>query len=85
MNTLLIGPRGCGKSYVGQRLADIASRSFVELDKCVLAMFVEKSVQEVWESQGENAWRTEEVKQLEIVLREDRQIISLGGGTVTMK
>ena len=84
MNTLLIGPRGCGKSYVGQRLADIASRPFVELDECVLAMFAEKSVQEVWESQGENAWRTEEVKQLEIVLREDRQIISLGGGTVTI-
>ncbi len=84
MNTLLIGPRGCGKSSVGQRLAVIAGRSFVELDQRILAIFEEKSVQEVWELQGENAWRDEEVKQLSIALREDRQIISLGGGTVTI-
>ncbi|MCH8823348.1 MAG: shikimate kinase [Planctomycetes bacterium] len=84
MNTLLIGPRGCGKSLVGQRLAEISCRPFVELDNCVLAMFAEKSVQEVWELQGEIAWRMEEVKQLAITLREDRQIVSLGGGTVTI-
>jgi len=84
MNTLLIGPRGCGKSLVGQRLAEISCRPFVELDNCVLAMFAEKSVREVWELQGENAWRIEEVKQLSITLREDRQIVALGGGTVTI-
>ena len=85
MNTLLIGPRGCGKSSIGQRLAAITSRPFVELDQRVLTMFAEKSVQEVWDMQGEKAWRNEETQQLSNALREDRQIVSLGGGTVTIQ
>lgn len=84
MNTLLIGPRGCGKSSIGQRLAAITSWPFVELDQRVLAMFAEGSVQEVWELHGESAWRNEEVKQIAIALRKDRQIVALGGGTVTI-
>lgn len=82
MNTLLIGPRGCGKSLVGQRLAAIVSQAFVDLDQRVLAAFAQTTVQEVWETQGEKAWRKEESQQLSITLREDRQIIALGGGTV---
>ncbi len=81
MNTLLIGPRGCGKSSVGQRLADLLQRPFVELDACVLRTFAESSVHEVWSVHGEPAWREAEVRQLNGVLEKDGQVVALGGGT----
>ncbi len=81
MNTLLIGPRGCGKSSVGQRLADLLQQPFVELDDRVLATFAEPSVHEVWSVHGEPAWRTAEVQQLNRILEKDGQVVALGGGT----
>ena len=81
MNTLLMGPRGCGKSSVGQRLADILEQPFVELDARVLEIFAEDSVQEVWVVHGEPAWRAAEVGQLNRALEEDGQVVALGGGT----
>lgn len=81
MNTLLIGPRGCGKSSVGQRLADLLQRPFVELDACVLGAFPESSVHEVWSVHGEPAWRAAEVRQLNGILEKDGQVVALGGGT----
>ena len=81
MNTLLMGPRGCGKSSIGQRLADILEQPFVELDARVLKTFAEDSVQEVWVVHGEGAWRAAEVEQLNRALEEDGQVVALGGGT----
>lgn len=81
MNTLLMGPRGCGKSSVGQRLADILEQPFIELDARVLGSFAQDSVQEVWEVHGEPAWRAAEVEQLNRALEEDGQVMALGGGT----
>ena len=81
MNTLLMGPRGCGKSSVGQRLADLLPRPFVELDARVLETFAESSVHEVWSVHGEPAWRAAEVRQLNRILGKDGQVVALGGGT----
>ena len=81
MNTLLMGYRGCGKSSVGQQLAEILEQPFVELDAYVLETFAEESVQEVWVVHGEPAWRAAEVEQLNRVLEGDGQIVALGGGT----
>ena len=81
MNTLLMGSRGCGKSSVGQRLADLLQRPFVELDARVLETFAESSVQEVWSIRGEPAWRAAEVRRLNVILEKDGQVVALGGGT----
>ena len=39
MNVLLIGPRGCGKTSVGRRLAADRGLHFVDLDDRALAAF----------------------------------------------
>ncbi len=81
MNTLLIGPRGCGKSTVGRALSKRLGHPFVELDERVLAAFGEGSVREVWSVHGEAAWREAESAALVATLAADEQVIALGGGT----
>ena len=84
MNLLLIGPRGAGKTSVGRLVARSFDLPFVDLDDLVLGQFPEHSVQEVWASNGEEAWRQQEYRILKEVLQRDDQIIALGGGTPTI-
>lgn len=81
MNIILIGLRGSGKTTIGKDLADQLWRDFVDLDDLTLAQFDEKSVSEVFESQGEEAWREAELKGLREVIERDEVVIALGGGT----
>ena len=81
MNTLLIGPRGCGKSTIGRRLAEQVGWPFVELDERVLEKFAESTVKAVWSARGQEAWRKAEDEALGAVLADDHQIVALGGGT----
>jgi len=81
MNTLLIGPRGCGKSTVGRCLAESRDARFVDLDDEALARFAEPTVRDVWTTHGEEAWRLSEIESLAAVLAADDQVIALGGGT----
>jgi shikimate kinase len=81
MNTLLIGARGSGKSAIGRRLAKLGDLRFVDLDDRVLARFDEDTVQAIWATHGEGAWREAEVEALRDVLDSDDQIVALGGGT----
>lgn len=57
----LVGPRGCGKSTLGKRLAERLWRPFVEMDERTLARFAPRmTVREVWSVHGEAAWRAAE-------------------------
>jgi len=84
MNFLLIGPRACGKTTVGKRLAERASMPFVDLDERVLASLGAPSVRNAWISHGEKAWRASELVAIRAALAGDGQIIALGGGTPTI-
>ncbi len=81
MNILLMGLRGCGKTTVGRLLAETGSLVFVDLDERVLDTFPEPSVREVWTNRGEAAWRAAESRVLEEIMRQDGQVVALGGGT----
>jgi shikimate kinase len=81
MNILLLGARGCGKTTIGRLLAVGCGRRFVDLDDRVVARFDESTVQAIWATHGEAAWREAEVEALRQTLRTDDQVIALGGGT----
>ncbi|MHC5113838.1 MAG: shikimate kinase [Planctomycetota bacterium] len=84
MNTLLIGPRACGKTTFGRLLATRYRLRFVDLDDVVLDGFDESTVRDVWAAHGEAAWRAGEVEALRAVLGRRDQVVALGGGTPTI-
>ena len=81
MNTLLIGPRACGKSTIGRLLAQRVGLPLLDLDELVLKRFAQRSIAAVWSAQGENAWRQAELMSLQEALKSGESIIALGGGT----
>lgn len=81
MNILLMGPRGCGKSTLGDRLAPRRQLVFVDLDELVQSEFDDLEVSEIFKAHGETAWRAAECRVLRAVLEDDDQVIALGGGT----
>ena len=82
----LVGFMGCGKSTVGCALADELGWSFSDLDSEV-EKAAGQTVAEIFESQGEAAFRAHESEALRKLIRNIRmgrpQVISLGGGAFT--
>lgn len=80
-NLILIGMPGCGKSTIGQKLAQRLGRSFVDTDVDIVdkvgnipAYFVEF---------GESQFRLVETEVLARVCKESGRVIATGGGCVT--
>lgn len=82
MNIILFGYRGCGKTTIGKMLAGQLWKTFVDTDVLVCRSFGGLSVKEIWEKQGEKAFREAEVRVTKEVLEKDEQVVALGGGTV---
>ncbi len=79
-NIILTGFMGCGKSSVGIRLSYQMKRTLIDTDK-----WIERkqglSVSEIFERDGEEAFRQMETACLkELLDSADNQIISVGGG-----
>jgi len=81
MNLLLIGPRASGKTTIGRLLAERLRMKFIDLDQAALAKLGRSSVQSVWKTLGESAWREAEFLSLSEALHGDHQVLALGGGT----
>lgn len=78
----LVGPMGAGKSAVGQKLAQITDRQFVDTD----AMIEERcgvDISFIFEKEGEAGFREREHNMLEEVAGKPGSIIATGGGIVT--
>lgn len=78
---VLLGYMGCGKSTIGQILAQRNNYIFIDLDH-----FIEKkekkSVREIFKTHGEIYFRRKEKEYLtEILAQENNIVLALGGGT----
>jgi shikimate kinase len=77
----LIGYRGSGKTTIGRRLADRLWWKFVDSDEQIVAR-AGKTIREIFEQDGEPAFRDLEAQVVADVLKLSDHVISLGGGAV---
>ena len=83
MSTALIGYRGCGKTTVGKRLADSLWQKFVDTDELVVKKAGGRTIRQIFEEQGEAAFRDLEADTLEELLEHHEPcVIAAGGGVV---
>ncbi len=80
MKIILIGFMGSGKSIIAERLSDMLDIKNIEMDDLVLAKSDRKSINEIFEEDGEECFRKLEAQiAAELSNREDA-IVATGGG-----
>ena len=80
----LIGFMGVGKTVVGQALAEKLGKKFVELDS-LIERKAGKSIPEIFQQDGEIAFRELEIEVTKEIAREKYLVIACGGGIVLNK
>ena len=78
-SVVLVGMMGVGKSTVGKRLSARLQLPFVDTDRAVEEA-AQRSVNEIFESYGEEAFRDGERRVIARVLQTPSQVVALGGG-----
>jgi len=71
---------GVGKTTLGRQLAERIGWDFVDLDR-VVEIDTGKSISQIFEEEGEEAFRRYEAHLLATVLQRPHSVISTGGGT----
>ncbi len=72
---------GTGKSAVGKVLANRLNKKFIELD-ALIEQKAGKSIPEIFQQDGEIAFRALEIQTTKDVAQEKRVVIACGGGVV---
>ena len=83
-NIILIGMPGCGKSTVGEALAQTLGRKFVDADAEIVRA-AGKTIPEIFSEDGEAVFRSWETQVLSEYGKQSGLVISTGGGCVTQK
>ncbi len=81
-NIVLIGMPGCGKSILGQELAEKTGRRFVDADDAIREK-AGMSIPEIFEKVGETGFRAIETEVLAELGMQSGLVIATGGGCVT--
>lgn len=81
-NIVLIGMPGCGKSTIGNLLAEKLGRKFVDADAEIVQM-AGKPIPEIFAQDGEEVFRKWETAALEHLGKQSGLVIATGGGCVT--
>ena len=81
-NIILIGMPGCGKTTVGQALATMQGKRFVDAD-AVLEERVGRKITDIIPTDGEEAFRQMETDTLAELGKQSGLVIATGGGCVT--
>ena len=82
LNIALIGMPGCGKSTIGQLLAEKTGRPFVDLDE-EIQKAAGRPIPEIFAAEGEGSFRKLETRVLQEYSKQSGLIIATGGGIVT--
>lgn len=75
-----MGMPGCGKSTVGKLLAQKLGFDFLDLDT-EIEKTAQKTIPQIFETEGETAFRQKEQAVLKKALQKENTVIALGGGT----
>lgn len=81
LNLVLVGMPGCGKSTLGQAIADLLGRRLVDCDSEIVRR-AGMSIPDVFAQYGEDHFRALETQVLADVCRESGLVISTGGGAI---
>ena len=81
-NIILIGMPGCGKSTLGQALAQQLNRKFVDCDVCVTEL-AGIPIRQIFATKGNDGFRALETQCLKDLGKESGLVIATGGGCVT--
>lgn len=83
-NIVLIGMPGCGKTTVGQALAEALGKQFLDLDGEIIKK-AGKSIPDIFAQDGEAAFRQLESQVVRHAGSRTGYVISTGGGVVTRR
>lgn len=80
-NIILIGFMGCGKTSVGKRLSESLEIDFLDTDQ-LIEETQKKTISDIFEAEGEAAFRAMETECLKMLLEQERKpfVLSVGGG-----
>ena len=81
MSIVLIGYRGSGKTTIGKHLADRLWQPFVDVDDLIVKK-AGKSIKEIFEKDGEGAFREMEGEAVKQVCELSEHVIGMGGGSL---
>jgi len=79
MRIFLVGFMGCGKTSIGRKLAARLNTDFIDLDDYI-ERNAGKSIREIFETDGEDQFRSYEHKSLMDLNNIDNIIVATGGG-----
>ena len=81
LNIALIGMPSSGKTTLGKLLAKQLGRTFVDLDDAIVKADG-RSIPDIFAAEGEDGFRAKETEQTARFGKENRQLLSCGGGVV---
>jgi len=84
MNVFLIGYRCCGKTTVGQSVAEAINWSFVDADT-LLVRECGRHIKDIVKAEGWEVFRRMERSALKQICKKSKQIVATGGGVVIDK
>jgi shikimate kinase len=82
MNLILFGYRGCGKTTLGRKLAAQLWKDFVDGDAQVRKCFDDRTIKDIWATDGEPAFREAEARVTAELCTLKNHVIALGGGAL---